>query len=223
MNGVFPEVFALGLTIALSPMTIIAAILMLLTPRGRAVGVAFRIGWVAGLISVEVVLLPLAGEVGVRDKKTEGWVDVARLLAGVALLLVGILNWRRRAPQMTATLPAWTRMIDRLNPFLALGLGAAWAGPSPKNLVLLGAAAVSIGEASLPAAEEIAAVACLAIAASLGVAIPVIWALYAGEAALNRLMTWRQWLIAYNAAIMAVVLAGAGVLLIGKSLASLIG
>jgi hypothetical protein len=223
MNGVFPEVFALGLTIALSPMTIIAAILMLLTPRGRAVGVAFLIGWIAGLVIVEIVLLQLTGEVGVRDKETAGWVDVARLLAGVALVLVGMLNWRRRAPQTAASLPAWTRMIDRLNPFLALGLGAAWAGPSPKNLVLLGAAAVSIGEASLPAAEEIAAVACLAIAASLGVAIPVVWALYAGEAALNRLTLWRQWLIAYNASIMAVVLAAAGVLLIGKSIASLIG
>ena len=223
MNGVFPEVFALGITIALSPMTIIAAILMLLTPRGRTVGLAFLIGWVAGLVIVEVVLLQLTGPAGVRERETGTWVDVVRLLAGVALLLFGLLNWRRRDPLVTPPLPAWTRMIDRLNPFLALGLGIAWAGPSPKNLVLLGAAAVSITEASLPSSEEIAAVACLAIAASLGVAIPVIWALYAGDAALKRLTLWRQWLIAYNATIMAVVLAAAGILLIAKSIASLAG
>jgi hypothetical protein len=223
MNGVFPEIFALGITIALSPMTIIAAILMLLTPHGRWVGVAFLVGWIAGLVIVEVVLLQLTGPAGVREKETAEWVDTARLLVGVALILVAVLNWRRRAPQSTPPLPAWTRMIDRLNPFLALGLGAAWAGPSPKNLVLLSAAAVSITEASLPSAQEVAAIACLAIAASLGVAVPVVWALFSGEAALKHLTHWRQWLIAYNATIMAVVLGVAGVLLIGKSIASLAG
>ncbi len=39
--------------VALSPVPIIAVILMLGTPRARTTGSAFALGWVAGLVIVE--------------------------------------------------------------------------------------------------------------------------------------------------------------------------
>jgi hypothetical protein len=224
MNGVYLEVFAIGITIALSPITIIATILMLLPPRGRSVGLAFLSGWVAGLVVVTALLIRLAGSAGVRDESrgTSSWADGAQLALGCLLLLVGVMNWRRRGQRTTTALPAWTRMIDRMNPFLAAGLGMVWAGPSPKNLVLLSAAAVSIVEANLRPRQEVAADITLAIGASLGVAVPVVWAFYSGERALKRLTLWREWLVTYNATIMAIVLIAAGTLLTAKSINSLV-
>jgi hypothetical protein len=224
MDAVFLEVFALGLAIALSPITVIAAILMLLAPNGRGVGVAFLAGWVAGLAIAIALIQRLADPAGIGDEGngSETWVEVARLTLGCFLLLFGGVRWRRRGLG-PSPLPAWMGLIERLTPVVALGVGAAWAGPTPKNLLLLSAASVSIVEAGLTTEEAFAANVLLVVAASLGVAIPVVWALYAGERADGRLATWRGWLIAHHAAVMAIVLATAGVLLIGTGIGGLVG
>jgi hypothetical protein len=224
MNGVYLEVFGLGLAIALSPVTVIAVILMLLSSHGRIVGLTFLFGWVTGLAIAIVVIEQLTGPVGIGDEHDgDTWVDVARFLLGCLLVLFGVIRWRRRNPATLPPLPSWMQMIDRLTPVIALGVGIAWAGPTPKNLVLLSAAAASISEANLTGGEETIATAILVAAASLGVAIPVVWAYYAGERASGRLVTWRDWLTANNTAVMAVVLGAAGLLLIVKSLPGLVG
>ena len=225
MNGVFLEVFGLGLAIALSPMTVIAVILMLMPPHGRGVGLAFLVGWVAGLMIAIAVIQRLADPAGIgaEESGSETWVEVVRLTLGGMLLLFGVVRWRRREQGISPSLPAWMGLIDRLTPVVALGVGTAWAGPTPKNLILLSAASVSIAEADLASGEVVAARIVLVATASLGVAVPVVWALYAGERANGRLVTWRDRLTAHNAAIMAIVFAVAGVLLIGKSIGSLVG
>jgi hypothetical protein len=53
VGGLLPS--AVG--VALSPVPIIAVILMLATPRARSTGSAFAIGWVAGLVVVSVIVL----------------------------------------------------------------------------------------------------------------------------------------------------------------------
>ncbi|MGC5409885.1 GAP family protein, partial [Streptomyces sp. DT225] len=43
--------------IAISPLPLIAVILMLATPKGRTNGIAFTAGWVAGLAAVVAVVV----------------------------------------------------------------------------------------------------------------------------------------------------------------------
>jgi hypothetical protein len=50
--------------VALSPVPIVAVILMLGTPRARSNGPAFAAGWVAGLVTVGVIVLLVAGDAG---------------------------------------------------------------------------------------------------------------------------------------------------------------
>jgi hypothetical protein len=223
MNGVLFQVLAFGLVIALSPMTIVATILMLLPPHGRRVGLAFLVGWVAGLAIAVVVFHRIANLAGFADEGTgdETWVETAWLALGCLLLLIGGVFWRRHRPGTSPPQPAWMRLIDRLTPLKAFVLGAGWAGFTPKNLLLLSAAVVNVVGAELATWEELAVGVVLVAAASLGVAIPVFWTLYRGERAEGRLATWRVWLTVHNAAIMAIVCAAAGVLLIGKSIGGL--
>lgn len=51
------HVLSLGVGVALSPVPIIAVVLMLGTPRARANGPAFVLGWVAGLAVAGTVIL----------------------------------------------------------------------------------------------------------------------------------------------------------------------
>ena len=50
MNLVIGEILPLAVGIAISPIPIIAAILMLLSPRAKGTSVGFMIGWLAGIV-----------------------------------------------------------------------------------------------------------------------------------------------------------------------------
>jgi Na+/proline symporter len=62
MGSVIGEILPLAVGIAISPIPIIAAILMLLSPRAKATSVGFLLGWLAGIL-VAVVLFTLLSSV----------------------------------------------------------------------------------------------------------------------------------------------------------------
>jgi Sap, sulfolipid-1-addressing protein len=57
--------FAVG--VAVSPMPIVAVILMLVTPKARSNGPAFLLGWLVGVGLGGAVLLALAGPTNASD------------------------------------------------------------------------------------------------------------------------------------------------------------
>ena len=79
--------------VALSPVPIVAVILMLGTPRARTNGPAFAAGWVAGLVTVGVIVLLVAGNAD-SSGDTSTAVDVVVLLFGVLLLAVAVKQWQ---------------------------------------------------------------------------------------------------------------------------------
>ena len=80
--------------VALSPVPIIAVILMLGTPKARSNGPAFAVGWVIGLIVVSVIVLLLASDADDTDSGTSTAVDVIKLLIGVLFLLMAVKQWQ---------------------------------------------------------------------------------------------------------------------------------
>src|SRR4029453_18692301 len=50
MGSVIGEILPLAVGIAISPIPIIAAILMLLSPKAKATSVGFLLGWLAGIL-----------------------------------------------------------------------------------------------------------------------------------------------------------------------------
>lgn len=61
MGEVIGELLPLALGIAISPVPIIAVILMLLAPRAALTSAGFMIGWVTGIVVATVVVLLIAG------------------------------------------------------------------------------------------------------------------------------------------------------------------
>jgi Sap, sulfolipid-1-addressing protein len=81
----------LAIGVALSPIPIIAVVLMLTTPRARANGPAFVLGWLLSLGVVGAVVLALAGsgDAG-QSGQPATWVSWLKLLLGVLLLVVAV-------------------------------------------------------------------------------------------------------------------------------------
>ena len=97
MGAAIGQVLSLGVGVALSPVPIIAVVLMLGTPRARANGPAFVLGWVVGLALVgTLVLLAASGADASEGGEPATWVDVLELVLGCLLALVAVKQWRGR-------------------------------------------------------------------------------------------------------------------------------
>jgi Sap, sulfolipid-1-addressing protein len=64
MGAAIGDILGLAAGVAVSPLPIVAMILLLATPRGRANGSLFAVGWLAGLAVLGAVVLALAGPAG---------------------------------------------------------------------------------------------------------------------------------------------------------------
>ena len=80
----------LGLVIALSPITVIPAVLVLQAPRPRPTGLAFLGGWVLGLAALTALSVGASGLLGGLDKAPPRWTSWLRVVLGSALILYGV-------------------------------------------------------------------------------------------------------------------------------------
>jgi threonine/homoserine/homoserine lactone efflux protein len=97
MGQAIGNILPLALGVALSPVPIVAVVLMLATPSGRLNGPAFVVGWIIGLVIVGAVALLVAGGVSTsNDGQPKTWVSVLKLVLGLVLVLVAVGQWRGR-------------------------------------------------------------------------------------------------------------------------------
>jgi threonine/homoserine/homoserine lactone efflux protein len=223
MADAIGQVLSLGVGVALSPVPIIAVVLMLGTPRARANGLAFVIGWIAGLGVVgTVILLVSSGANASEEGDPADWVGVLKLVLGLLLLLVAARTWQVR-PRAggEAELPKWMQAIDTFRAPRALGFGALLSGVNPKNLLLTVGAAAAIAQTGIPAGEQAVALAVFVVLGTLGPGIPVAIYLAMGERAERLLESLKTWMGANNAAIMAVLCLIIATKLIGDGISGL--
>ena len=90
------DLLPLAVGVALSPLPIIAVILMLGTPKARANGPAFALGWVLGLVVVSAVVVVVAGGADQPDSGSSNTADTVKLLLGFAFLFMAFRQWKAR-------------------------------------------------------------------------------------------------------------------------------
>jgi hypothetical protein len=222
MGGVIGDILPYAIGVAISPVPIIAVILMLFSTRASANAPAFLAGWVVGLLAVTIIVLALSNLTGAGGGTPPGWVSLLKLVLGILLLLLGYEKLHGRPPAGTAApLPKWLEAVDRLTPGTSFAMGALLSGVNPKNLILAAAAALVIGQAGWSTFDTAMAVLAFVVIGSLSIAVPVLYARLGGSAARARLDASRAWLGVNNATVMAVLLLLFGVILIGQGLGGL--
>lgn len=210
--------FAVG--VAISPVPIIAVILMLFSERARVNGPMFLLGWVVALAAVCGVSYALAVQGDASTSSTTGdTIAWGKIVFGVLFLLLAARNWRSRPePGAAAEMPKWMAGIDSLGPTKALGLSVLLAGVNPKNLMLSLAAGTALAQLGLPTNEAVWSLLVFVVIASLTIAVPVIYYLVGGGHAKGHLDGLKNWLAVHNDAVMAVLFLVFGVDLIAKGL-----
>jgi threonine/homoserine/homoserine lactone efflux protein len=222
LSQAISDFLPLALGVALSPVPIIAVILVLGTPKARSDGPMFAIGWVLGLAGVSVVVLLVARGASNTNSGSSNAVDTIKLALGLLFIVMAAGQWRKRPKRgEEAVMPKWMATIDNFTEGKSFGIGLALSGANPKNLALTLAAAGSIAQAGLSGSQDAVAVAVFVIIGSLSVVGPVAFFMFARDRADKPLASIKEFMTDHNAVIMMVVLLILGAKLLGAGIAGL--
>ena len=213
--------FAVG--VAISPMPIVAMVLMLITPKARSNGFSFIAGWLVGVAAAGAIALAILGPTTTSDDGTTAsgtyWL---KIVLGVLLVGLAVKEWRARpAPDAEVPMPKWLGMLDGFTPIKAGGLAILLSALNPKNLVFIIGGATAVSQFDLSAGEQAGAWAVFTIIATVGVAIPMAIYLFMGARAAATLESLKDWMARNNTAVMAVLLLVIGIKLIGDAITGL--
>ncbi|MFE9256633.1 GAP family protein [Streptomyces sp. NPDC006879] len=218
MGEAIGSMLASAVGIAISPLPLVAVILMLTTPRGRTNGMAFTAGWV-GALALVVGLVVAVGSGLEGDGDTSTGPQWLKLALGVVFLLLALRQWRNRPRGgQQAPPPKWMRAMDRFTPSKAAALAVVLVAANPKNLALALGGAASIASSPAGAGAKAVASALMVLIGSLCTLLPLGVYLLGGERAARVLDSWKNWMSLHNAAIMATILLALGAKYIGDAL-----
>lgn len=222
MGQAIGDMLPLAVGVAISPIPVIAVILMLFSDRARQNSLAFMAGWIVGIVAALAILIVVSSTQDLSaggPSTTAAWIE---LVLGALLLFVAARRWRERpAHGEVAAMPSWMDRIDTLKPGAALGLGVLLSALNPKNLLLIAGGAVVIAQADLGSTDTAVTVVVFTLIGACTVVIPTLGYLFFGPKVQPALDGAKAWLSANDTAVMAVLLLVIGVTLFGKGIGAL--
>jgi sulfite exporter TauE/SafE len=211
------ELIPLALVVALSPLSIIPAVLVLHTPRPRPAGLAFLAGWLIGLAALTIIFLEVSSLLGGLRDKPPGWASWLRIVVGAALIVFGAYRWLTR--EKSTHTPKWMQSLAKLTPVRAGAAAVALTVVNPKVLFICAAAGLAIGTAGLDRATDVwIAVAWYVAVAGSTVALPILAYAVSGDRLDGPLARLKDWMERQHAALVAAILIVIGLLVLYKGI-----
>ncbi|GAA0440049.1 GAP family protein [Leifsonia naganoensis] len=223
MLGVLADLLTIGVGVTISPLAIVAVIIMATSGKGRSNGTAFVLGCYLFTVVFVAALVVIGRASRTEDPKSGPHliVDILEIVLGAALLVLAVLQWRKRN---SVDVPKWMQGLDRLTIAKAFILGILISGPlSPKDIPLLISAGGRISQSPIPPGQIAAVILIFAAIAVTAVSVPWLISVVSPTKVELRLSGTRQWLITNHAVIMVILFLLLGVKLIGAGILDLAG
>jgi len=223
MNQAIGEMLTMAVGVALSPIPIIASVLLASSARGRVNGPVFVLGCAASTAVIGGVLIAVGVGSGTDDSGGPSTAASAlKTVLGVILLGLAARQWRGRPiGDEDPPLPEWMGALDGFSPVKSFVAGVVVTGLNPKNLLLVVAGAAAVVSAGATEGEEAVAWAIFTLIAIVGVATPVVISFAMGDRSDELLGRLRKWMAHNSGVIMAVIVLLIGVKLLGDGIAGL--
>jgi hypothetical protein len=221
MGQAIGEVLAFGVGVALSPLAIVALVLMLVGPGGARPAWVFAGAWVGSLALVSALVLLLAdGADASENRGPATWVSVLKIVVALLLVVFAVRQWRGREDRAEMEAPGWMRRLDSVTAAKAAGLAVVFA-VKPKNLLLTIGAGVAVAQVGASAAGQAVALAVYVALGSAGLAIPLAVHVLLPRRGSDLLIGLRDWLVRANVTIIAVLSLVIAAKLLGDALVAL--
>ncbi|GAA1966831.1 GAP family protein [Microbacterium deminutum] len=216
------HVLPIALAVALSSVPIMVTIYILLSPNRSRSALPFAIGWVVGLFAI-VSVCALAAQLvptprGPRRPETA--VGIIEILVGLALIVLGILSFRRARRAAAPAVPKFLDSKRALGPWKSFGL-AFILNLRPKGLLLAIAAGLTIRGDTESLTEALIVIGIYTVIAASTVVVPIIATLAAPARMEPRLASAREWLVRNGEAMTGLIVVLIGVVIVGMGLARL--
>ncbi len=221
MNSTLAELIPLALVVAISPIPILAVIMMLLTDYERANPLAYLCGWAVTLSAV-VAIAALSGFDSISTTPSTTFAVVLVVVA-VVMMILAVHEWRLRPRRGEPhKVEAWMRVLHTITPPRAFGLGVILMIISAKRMLATTQAGAVIGDDSLPLILSIVAAAVFVAISSATLLIPIAVAASFGQRSVPVLHRWRAWLERHGRLVAAAILALVALLLLARGLSVLL-
>jgi hypothetical protein len=210
--SVLATLIPLALVVAISPLSIIPAVLVLQTPRPRPTGLAFLGGWTLGLAALTAIFIASSDALGDLRKSPPTWASWLRVVLALALIGYGIYHWLTRHSHTES--PRWMRSFATLTPPRAGITGLVLVIIRLEVLIMCALAGLAIGSGGHGmVADWILATVFVAVAAST-VAIPILAYAGAGHRLDDTMARLKDWMERNNAALLAAILVLIGLMVL---------
>ncbi|OBK44636.1 GAP family protein [Mycobacterium kubicae] len=218
-GSVLTRLIPLALVVAVSPLTIIPAVLVLRAPRPRPSGLAFLGGWLLGLTALTAIFVTASGLLGGLHKAPPTWASWLRVVLGSVLILFGIYRWFTRRSHTES--PRWMRSFTTITPTRAGITGALLVVVRLEVLVVCLAAGLDIGTSGLGVGGKWIYAAVFVIVCASTAAIPILAYASAGDRLEDSLTRLKDWMDKNNAAMLAAVLVLIGLMVLYNGISAL--
>ena len=117
MGAAIGQSLPVAVGVLVSPLPIVAVVLMLVGERARANAPAFVVGWFLAVLAVVGVVALLAGSAPPDADGPAAWTSWLKIVLGALLLLLSVRQWRGR-PRGGAEPPASSRPSSSTSPWV---------------------------------------------------------------------------------------------------------
>lgn len=212
------DLLPLAAVIALSPLSILPAVLLVLhSARPAASGLAFLVGWLAALAACTGVFVEVPRLIGIVHLDPPTWVHWIGITLGVVLLAAAPWRWATRANAVTSS-REWSSRIGVVTPAGSGLLGFTLPVLNVKVLLMCAGAGFAISTADLNVTEAWIAVAVFTAAAGSSVALPVLAYVVFSERLDVPIDSFKSWMQRNQAGLTAFTLTLIGALVLFVSL-----
>jgi threonine/homoserine/homoserine lactone efflux protein len=210
------ELIPLALVVALSPLSIIPAVLVLHAPNPRPTGLAFLVGWVVGLAVLTSVFVEVSSLLGGDRGAPPSWASYLRIVVGAALIAFGVYKWLTR--KRSEHSPKWMSSFATITPQRALVTALVLVVVNPKVLFMCAAAGLAIGTEGLSRTGVILGVVYYVVVAASTVALPILAYAVSGDRLDEPLNRLKDWMEAQHATLVAAILVVLGLMVLYKGI-----
>ena len=187
-----PNTVLLAVAMAVSPLAVLASVLLLTTEGGTAKAGAYAVGWVTAVAVCGALTVWADAHLTTTPGSTTSTAS-AVLDVVLGVVLVGLALRRRARGPAGVGEPGWMGRLDRMSPFVALGFGLFMP---PYVIAVAGANNIVRADGSPGGANVVVAVVVFTVVASLGVLVPFGLAVVSSRSD-EVLGRWRGWLMAH--------------------------
>ncbi len=211
-GSVLTTLIPLALVVAVSPLSVIPAVLVLQAPHPRPTSLAFLGSWLLGLAALTAIFVASSDLLGDLHKKPPVWASWLRVVLGLALIAFGIYHWLTRHSHTES--PRWMKSFATLTPRRAALTGLALVVIRLEVLIMCALAGLAIGSSGLGVGADWILAAMFVVVAASSVAIPVLAYAAAGDRLDESMARFKDWMERNNAALLAAILVIIGLMVV---------